>query len=401
MIRNRKWGVWGITVLLMVLLPGCRNAEGERGYYSIISSEQADEAGTAQDHDKGIADNGQIRESEEAESVTAETWIELNGGVRVTSTFTVPHDNWRSIPLLHVEQINYDGETIIPGLLDVENLAELKNGTLEPMNGDGLYYEGLLGQVSGCQNGELYAGSSLYLETEHWDTSFRGQPSYGIGMDESKAVFPDVQESSEFTFASKENAVRLVQQLLRESVGIETQLEYVYPFNYHELEAMAELHSWEDMGKPVEEKDYIWSEKDDCYYIKLKLLLQGVPLLSRRVTRQDDLYIGSGYVEIGVTCNGIEFIKAHDQYKIKAEEKVELVSIEEIYDSIEKKLSSSITGAVAVDEMTLIYYPILTQGNKDENRQFDCIPAWECHAVKGEYSQYYYFSAVNGSELVG
>ena len=156
-----------------------------------------------------------------------------------------------------------------------------------------------------------------------------------------------------------------------------------------------------EQAKPEGESMRDWSDGDNCYWIFFEQTIDGIPVLNRSITRQDDLYIPYSMTEVGYTQNGIEYIRFGRRYEILDKQTVKLVSLQEIYETLQKKFEMAFVEDITIDQMKLIYYPLPTKKNKEERWVCDMIPVWQFRIQEKEYTDYIYINAIDNIEIVG
>ena len=124
-------------------------------------------------------------------------------------------------------------------------------------------------------------------------------------------------------------------------------------------------------------------------------------MLDHAVTRKDDAYVPVSYIEAGVTENGVEYLLILNNFRKTEEKETELLSVEDIYESIRKKFDKSAMGQVDLTAPRFIYYPLQINTGNEWDQVFDLVPAWECIIERGMDSVSFYIDATDGMEIIG
>ena len=193
----------------------------------------------------------------------------------------------------------------------------------------------------------------------------------------SSEVYPE----NELSFMSKQEAAELCLNTIQPIFG-ECMVDKVYSLDADTLRSISdaqreELQEWADIGKEIWLKDD-WSQADECYYLKLKPIIDGVAYTSESYVDQasDTSYIGCN-IEAIVTQNGIESFELYNMPQIiEIYEEQAILSQDaamKIYaDSMNNILGDS---KKTIDGMMLELTPVYEPGYHFSER-FRVIPAW-------------------------
>ena len=355
----------------------------------------------------------------------------IKNGDRITRKITqdilldaeieLPDEGMNSVGFYQIITDGFDGGKILPDMIgrmpDTTTVYEEQKDDkafVQPWQPNGgnfitYLYSGKMRTNSIEMDGTILTSLGLSYYTDHWDFI---SASFPISQYENGISFYLPQKEHNFSFASQEEAVEICQKYLEETIGLGSiRLLKTYSFSYEELQEYEEKRKQDPAyyggaeAKPEEEIEYEWSENDNCYWIFFEQLFEGIPVLSNQVTRQDLVYIPSCMIQVGYTENGIEYIRIDNHYETLKRENVELLSLEEIFNSLQRKFEMSIVTENIISEMKLIYYPMPTNQNADGLYECDMIPVWQFgmkETIGGdEYTNYTYIDARNGIEIVG
>ncbi len=328
--------------------------------------------------------------------------IQLTEGVILDAVIETSDVIPDSVKLYRAAADRFDGKKLINALLGdtPEDISAEEWENEAPA----YYYRGDLGSNWKNVQGTVYAGESAYIETEHWSSISRCFPVVHEG-NEIEVVFDSETKDDDFSFAVRKDASDIVGEYIKIITGFEgIQMSDAYSFSYQQMEKMKEYvdnASENEQAKPEESSMMEWGERDNCYWMFFEQLIDGIPVLSNFVSRQDELYVPASITEAGYTQNGIEYIKFGRSFEIVSENTVKLIPVEEIYENLRRKYELSIVEGIIIDQMKLIYYP-LPVGNDSEGRwECDMIPAWQFRVRQGDYTDYVYINAVDGDEIIG
>lgn len=384
-----KHTIFFLNMLVACLaLSGCQKTDDKTENVLISNNQENEEKGTIE-NEQGVQDGDKISFS-------------LTDGVTLDAVVEMPDINFKEVGRYQVIAQKYEGKNLIPALLGSmpENIEVEDRGK----EGYGYRYKGDLGENWKNLNGLAMADEDAYIETEHWNEIFGYFPISYIG-NEIQIVFDSEMKDQEFEFATLKEASSEVGQYLKEVTGFEDVNMYrAYSFDWQQMKKMQENMinaTEEEQAKPEGEFVRDWKTEDNCYWMFFEQILDGIPVLSNSVSRQDDLYIPASVTEVGYTQNGMEYIRFGRCYEILNEQKVELVSVQDIYETLRKKFEMAIVTDVTIDQMKLIYYPLPTKKNEEERWVCDMIPTWQFRVREGEYTDYIYISAVDNMEFVG
>ncbi|MEY8534926.1 hypothetical protein [Blautia pseudococcoides] len=326
----------------------------------------------------------------------------LTEGVKFDAIVEMPDINLDTISLFHVIAQKYDGQKLIPSLLG--NMPENVKVENRGKAGYGYSFQGNLGSNWMNMDGLVMADEDAYIETDHWNEISAFFPVSYIGT-EIQVVIDGEKNNQEFSFATLGESTDKARQYVNEISGFEdVQMYQAYAFNWQQMSKMQEEYinaPENEQAKPEGESMRDWSDGDNCYWIFFEQTIDGIPVLNRSITRQDDLYIPYSMTEVGYTQNGIEYIRFGRRYEILDKQTVKLVSLQEIYETLQKKFEMAFVEDITIDQMKLIYYPLPTKKNKEERWVCDMIPVWQFRIQEKEYTDYIYINAIDNIEIVG
>lgn len=248
-------------------------------------------------------------------------------------------------------------------------------------------------------------GFEMRMFTDHWYSKCQNNfPIYSDGSGVRKPI-SGVSITGDLDFMTMEEAAETGKAFLARLGEANVRFQYGLSFSHEDMQAYQESQYYdptvEATGKPQEYTLDSWSEEDDCYWLFYEMVVNGLPLVSDPVTRQDEVYIPSGTIEVGVTPNGVENIYQSVHYKVIENKKAELLSVEEVCEALQRKFEMAITGELVIDEMKLVYYPYPTQTDPEAPYEFDLLPVWQFSYEQAGTRVPIYMNASDGTEIVG
>ncbi len=329
--------------------------------------------------------------------------LELTEDVIIDADVVIPEEGLETVEVCQARACGYDGsklmEKMIPNV-DKEAIEIAEGYSFEPEFS--YRYEGELGLYDSAV-GTWRVGLEIDLSTEHWDKCRKYFPLYSMGYG---LTSHGLALDEDFAFATKEEAITMAEEYLVDTVGLEkVNFLRLYAINHSHMQTVQESMyadpTWETAGKPEKITLDSWDENDDCYWMKFEMVFHGLPVLSNQISRQELSFQPLGTVEVGYTKAGIEYVYISEGYEVITSEKAQLVPIEDVFAALRRKYEMAITGKITIDEMKLIYFPQLLADNYDnKNYEFDMIPTWQFSFKQGEYTQYVYVNALDGTEVV-
>ncbi|MCI8464519.1 MAG: hypothetical protein HFI63_01485 [Lachnospiraceae bacterium] len=246
--------------------------------------------------------------------------------------------------------------------------------------------------------GHIAIGVNLNFATKHWLMCEAMFPVLSInGSIDDKGN----ELNEEFEFATREETERTAKEYLEKNMGL-SGLEIVrtYSMNHQQMQEQYEKHlsdpELQEAGKEGEFTLTEWTKEEDCYWLVMEQGINGIPILRQSYTRQDELGLPTGGVEMGYTSFGLEYIKISNVFEIIEEESVRLAELATVLEALEKKFEMSFSENMIIDEMKLIYFPY----PRSADFEYDLIPAWEFRVKQENYIGYVYVDAVSGKEIV-
>lgn len=362
-----------------VLLSGCRGESQKTGQEELTAEE------------KNPKNGSQIT-------------IQLTEDVKLDAQIQMPETGTDSIKEYRVEVDGFDGEEVIPKILGAMPDSGLR--TQESSLPDPTYlYHGPLGPEWNNTDGSVIVSSHVTVQTSHWDKidPFISVSQIGAEVSVNEKDVSEFQE--ELGFSGREEAAERVSEFVKSITGYEdVRCAEEYSISYQELESRQETLkslSESDQAKPIDLDTEEWTEADSCYWMRLEQIFHGLPVLSSRVTRQDDLYIPSSVIEAGCTEKGVEYVSALNHFREISSQEAELLPVEDIYQALRTKFERMISPPAVIDEMKLIYYPMTTGRNESGCWECDMLPVWQFRVSQEENSQYIYINAMDGIEIIG
>ncbi len=198
---------------------------------------------------------------------------------------------------------------------------------------------------------------------------------------------------------SRQKAFQQLKDLLKE-INCEIPDEYICYSLDHETMSKEERWEDEDGNEVLEDKKDEWTQEDDSYYFALRQRVCGLPTFHPLYYEETYDNIQNMPIQALISRRGIEELQIERLFTYEMdEEPEELMSFEEIAESIEYNLSQVIgMNPFLVTEAKLCYYEQLT--GKDEYR---VIPVWLIsHEQELDGAIYHYLSiydAVTGKEI--
>jgi len=377
-----------LNVLVVCLfLTGCQKNNGEKDFIS-GNSESNENVGTVENGHK-------LRSGDKV-------MLQLTEGVTLDTVVEMPDINLDAVGLYQVVQDKYDGQKLITALLgSMPENVEVE----EWENAERSYrYQGNLGENWRNMDGLVFADEDAKIETEHWNDISSCFP-VEYRTNEILISIDSEAKDDDFFFATRKEASDAAGQYIKKITGFEDVRMYqAYSFNYQQMEKTQKkiLNTPDnEQAKSEEGSMRSWKEEDNCYWMFFEQILDGIPVLSCRINRQDDLYIPSNVTEVGYTQNGIEYIRFGRSFEILNDKTVKLVSGQDIYETLRQKFEMAIVEGIIIDQMKLIYYPLPTKKNDEGRWECDMIPAWQFRIREDGYMDYIYINAVDNKEIVG
>jgi len=378
-----------LNVLVVCLfLTGCQKNNGEKDFIS-GNSESNENVGTVENGHK-LRSGGKVM-------------LQLTEGVTLDTVVEMPDINLDAVGLYQVVQDKYDGQKLITALLgSMPENVEVE----EWENAERSYrYQGNLGENWRNMDGLVFADEEdAKIETEHWNDISSCFP-VEYRTNEILISIDSEAKDDDFSFATRKEASDAAGQYIKKITGFEDVRMYqAYSFNYQQMEKTQKkiLNTPDnEQAKSEEGSMRSWKEEDNCYWMFFEQILDGIPVLSCRINRQDDLYIPSNVTEVGYTQNGIEYIRFGRSFEILNDKTVKLVSGQDIYETLRQKFEMAIVEGIIIDQMKLIYYPLPTKKNDEGRWECDMIPAWQFRIREDGYMDYIYINAVDNKEIVG
>ena len=187
--------------------------------------------------------------------------------------------------------------------------------------------------------------------------------------------------NNELTFMSQSDAILLCESTLNE-LGITAQAYDVKSLNVDTLiqlsnESRADLLEWQVLGKEVYIKDD-WSIDDECYYIDLYNMIDGIPVtLSGYYDKKVDSYFSGTTISIIITCNGIEYIDVSNLVHLVSDgEPISSCTMQTALDGYISEKNSELTSVdIYIADMYIRYVQTFIPGENIMN-SFRMIPAW-------------------------
>lgn len=261
-------------------------------------------------------------------------------------------------------------------------------------------YEGNLNIKEGGEAvpGMIYLGPGINISTDRSQAARNCFKHAILGIRIS-----DIHSQKEFAFASIEEAAEEVDHYWQEITGLEGAAFFCAFSVSHEAileEQEIMLKIEEEVGADYPIDIYEWDETDDCYDIRMELLVNGIPLTADPMLREDGIYVPSGEIRAIYTSDGIVNLSyALGSYEILKKDSVDLVSMDVLFEALEKKFSMMITGKTEIDRMQMVYYPIPLSPDL-EVREYDLVPVWRFWFKTGEMMNCFYINAITGEEIV-
>lgn len=225
------------------------------------------------------------------------------------------------------------------------------------------------------------------------DASFRS-------LEEDEMYNADLYSTEkELSGFSRQKAFQQLKDLLQE-INCEIPDEYICYSLDHETMSKEERWEDEDGNEVLEDKKDEWTQEDDSYYFALRQRVCGLPTFHPLYYEEMYDNIQNMPIQALISRRGIEELQIERLFTYEMdEEPEELMSFEEIAESIEYNLSQVIgMNPFLVTEAKLCYYEQLT--GKDEYR---VIPVWLIsHEQELDGAIFHYLSiydAVTGKEI--
>lgn len=198
---------------------------------------------------------------------------------------------------------------------------------------------------------------------------------------------------------AEEQAKEFLKDLGIEQVGIKR----IYSVDQEKLNESVAERATEEGNELFAEKTGLdpsdhWTEEDEYYLIEAVTEIDGIEVKEFGYLRDDYTSIPGSLIEIAIGKDGVEYLATNAVYEKLEEETVSLQGPEQILEKVRGKFELLILDfEVLVEEMRLIYYPIL---ENLEEAAATLQPVWEVQIeVEGNHINYY-FDGETGKKLV-
>ena len=379
-----------ICFLLVFVFPGCGN-HSEKGKNESIQETSQEDIQSAEEFKSGDRIEKQLTEE-----------------VKLDAVIQMPEEGLDGITLCHVEADGFDAEAYAGKFGISTPPAEWEYREAGGFEPERVYsYAGEIQAGEKSLSGHVTVGFDIRMYTDHWNSKCEMNfPIYGDSLIENTWVaYEGADITGDLLFMTMEEAAEKGTAYLAE-LGVENpQFLNGYSFAHEDMQAYQESQYYdqtiEDTGKPQEYRLDEWSEEDDCYWLFYEFNVNGLPLVSSPVTRQDDVYVPMGVIELGITPAGIEFLRQDVHYNVLENREEPILTIDEICKTLQEKFEMAITGEIVVDEMKLVYYPFPTQTEPSARYEYDLVPVWQFgYEENGSYNRVY-INALDGVEITG
>ena len=325
----------------------------------------------------------QVQIENESKNKSNHISMELCENVKVDANVKVPDGFSGSAYRYDAYVAPFTLENILP-------LFELDEKDVEKLSENLYRYQDTFFEISNDICG------SLVINTESVDYYYK----YNSDYLEACTDMIDFGENKELAFKKSELVKTEVCEKLK-SIGINNVVVkhiYALPVEYHQYIEKTYIESgMMEENKQLGER---WNSIGDCYEIVLTTEIDGIPIFEDTYVAEDDTAFNGGKIQILFSEEGIKYLNAPNQYRIR-EQEYEIVNVlgnEEILDVIKNKMTSIIlTDTYTVTELELCYLPQIINKQLGD---FWMLPVWNVTLIASDGTSInYLFRADNGEEI--
>lgn len=174
-------------------------------------------------------------------------------------------------------------------------------------------------------------------------------------------------------FESRQEAYSQIGDFLK-ALGFDSDFEYVsYSLDHSTLQNEEVHYDMNGNIDPSENKDQ-WTQEDDCYYVALRQIFNGVPIYYPYVSTFVNEDVENYPINAMVNENGIFSLKIDQVFEFADEEKIDsVVEFDTVFDAVSDKFNDILGDSTYVFDLAeLVYYVDLSSNNGI----YEVYPVW-------------------------
>ena len=174
-------------------------------------------------------------------------------------------------------------------------------------------------------------------------------------------------------FESRQEAYSQIGDFLK-ALGFDSDFEYVsYSLDHSTLQNEEVHYDMDGNIDPSENKDQ-WTQEDDCYYVALRQIFNGVPIYYPYVSTFVNEDVENYPINAMVNENGIFSLNIDQVFEFADEEKIDsVVEFDTVFDAVSDKFNDILGDSTYVfDCAELVYYVDLSSNNGI----YEVYPVW-------------------------
>lgn len=174
-------------------------------------------------------------------------------------------------------------------------------------------------------------------------------------------------------FESRQEAYSQIGDFLK-ALGFDSDFEYVsYSLDHSTLQNEEVHYDMNGNIDPSENKDQ-WTQEDDCYYVALRQIFNGVPIYYPYVSTFVNEDVENYPISAMVNENGIFSLKIDQVFEFADEEKIDsVVEFDTVFDAVSDKFNDILGDSTYVFDLAeLVYYVDLSSNNGI----YEVYPVW-------------------------
>ena len=174
-------------------------------------------------------------------------------------------------------------------------------------------------------------------------------------------------------FESRQEAYSQIGDFLK-ALGFDSDFEYVsYSLDHSTLQNEEVHYDMDGNIDPSENKDQ-WTQEDDCYYVALRQIFNGVPIYYPYVSTFVNEDVENYPINVMVNENGIFSLNIDQVFEFADEEKIDsVVEFDTVFDAVSDKFNDILGDSTYVFDLAeLVYYVDLSSNNGI----YEVYPVW-------------------------
>ena len=179
-------------------------------------------------------------------------------------------------------------------------------------------------------------------------------------------------------FESRQEAYSQIGDFLK-ALGFDSDFEYVsYSLDHSTLQNEEVHYDMDGNIDPSENKDQ-WTQEDDCYYVALRQIFNGVPIYYPYVSTFVNEDVENYPINAMVNENGIFSLNIDQVFEFADEEKIDsVVEFDTVFDAVSDKFNDILGDSTYVFDLAeLVYYVDLSS----DDGTYEAYPIW---IIKGK-----------------